>query len=262
VNSERRSATSRPREGARRSGKSRRSQPAQLALFAQPKQRRGKKRGRPKLPRAGSPHNKRPELSARHPVHVVLRVVDAVKSLRRRRTYHAIRWATLTAARREDFHIVHLSIQRTHIHLLVEANDKAALAVGMQGFQISAAKLLNAAISKGKLGPRRRGTVFPDRYHAQIITSPTQARHTLSYVLNNWRKHEEDGKRSARGWAIDWFSTAAMFPGWREYGDEAFMRRGPPTYDPLIVYQPQTWLLRIGWQKAGAISCCEVPSAR
>jgi len=41
----------------------------------------------------------------------------------------------------------------------------------MQGFQISAAKHLNAAISKGKPGPRRRGTVFPDRYHAEIITS-------------------------------------------------------------------------------------------
>jgi hypothetical protein len=27
--------------------------------------------------------------------------------------------------------------------------------------------------------------VFPDRYHAEIITSPRQARHALSYVLSN-----------------------------------------------------------------------------
>src|SRR5205814_9644640 len=94
-------------------------------------------------------------------------------------------------ARRCDFRIVHLSIQRTHLHLLVEADDKAALASGMQGFQISAAKQLNAAISRGK-PQRRRGTVFPDRYHAEIITSPRQARHSLAYVLANWRKHRED----------------------------------------------------------------------
>ena len=115
-------------------------------------------------------------------MHVVLRTVSAVGDLRRRCVYHAIREATLTTARRENFRIVQLSIQRTHVHLLVEADDKAALASGMQGFQISAAKHLNTAISKGKPGPRRRGTVFPDRYYAEIITSPRQARRTLSYV--------------------------------------------------------------------------------
>jgi hypothetical protein len=40
-----------------------------------------------------------------------------------------------------------------------------------------------------------------------------------------------------------------MFPGWAEYGDEAFLWRGPPTYDPLVVWQPRTWLLRAGWKK-------------
>jgi hypothetical protein len=71
------------------------------------------------------------------------------------------------------------------VHLLVEADDKDALASGMQGFQISAAKHLNAALSRGKPGQRRRGSVFPDRYHAEIITSPRQARHAIAYVLLN-----------------------------------------------------------------------------
>src|SRR5215468_8419710 len=161
------------------------SEPEQLMLW---KKRGGKRHGAgrpPKGARAGSPHKERPYLHARYPVHVTLRVVGAVGNLRRRCVYHAIREATLTTALREDFRIVHLSIQRTHIHLLVEANDKAALARGMQGFQISAARHLNAAISKGKPGPRRRGTVFPDRYHAEIIASPRQARHTLSYIVIN-----------------------------------------------------------------------------
>jgi REP element-mobilizing transposase RayT len=240
----------------------RRAEPGQLVLF---KKRGGKRRGAgrpPKGKRAGSPHKERPYLHARYPVHVTLRVIAAVGNLRRRCVYQAIREATLTTARREDFRIVQVSIQRTHVHLLVEAHDKAALAAGMQGFQISAAKHLNAAISKGKPGPRRRGTVFPDRYHAEIITSPRQARHALSYCLNNFRKHQEDRVEPMSSWAIDWFSSGITFPGWAEYGDAPFLWRGPETYDPLVVYQPRTWLLREGWKKSGSISCHEVPSAR
>ena len=124
----------------------------------------------------------------------------------------------------------------------------------------------HGAISKDKPGPRRRGTVFPDRYHAEIITSPTQARHALAYVLGNWRKHQEDRALPMRAWKVDWFSTAAMFPGWAEYApyeEEPFLWRGPETYDPLVVYQPRTWLLRDGWRKGGApISIREVPSAK
>jgi REP element-mobilizing transposase RayT len=241
--------------------RTRRTEPEQLVLW---KKRGGKRRGAgrpPKGARAGS-HKQRPYLHARYPVHVTLRVVAAVGNLRRRCVYQAVREATLTTARREDFRIVHLSIQRTHIHLLVEANDKGALARGMQGFQISAAKHLNAALSKGKPGPRRRGVVFPDRYHAEIITSPRQVRHALSYVLSNWRKHQEDLRAPMSEWTIDWFSSAVMFPGWAEYGDEPFLWRGPATYDPLIVYQPRTWLLREGWKKAGTISYREIPSAK
>src|SRR5678815_4661950 len=202
-------------EPSPRRSRKRRSEPEQLPLF---KKRGGKRRraGRPpKGKRAGSPHKERPFLHARHPVHVVLRIISAVGNLRRRCVYQAIREATLTTALRENFRIVHLSIQRTHIHLLVEANDKAALASGMQGFQISAAKHLNAAISKGKPGPRRRGAVFPDRYHAEIITSPRQARNTLSYLMNNWRRHHEDLQEPMSNWTIDWFSSPETSPRWR-----------------------------------------------
>jgi hypothetical protein len=97
---------------SRAAGRRSKREPEQLALFAPRKQRGGKRRnaGRPpKGPRAGSPHKERPALKAQHPVHVVLRVVGAVGSLRRRHAYHAIRAATLTAARREGFRIVHLA---------------------------------------------------------------------------------------------------------------------------------------------------------
>jgi hypothetical protein len=132
----------------------------------------------------------------------------------------------------------------------------------MQGFQISAAKHLNAAVGKERGEVRRRGTVFPDRYFAVVVKSPRQARHTLSYVMNNWRKHDEQREPGREHWTIDWFSSAWAFPDWREYGDAPCMWRRPEPYEPLIVYQPRTWLLRVGWKLHGLISCHEVPSAK
>jgi REP element-mobilizing transposase RayT len=242
-----------------------RAEREQLPLFASPRPRGGKRRHAGRKPngnRAGAPHRERPVFAARYPVHIVLRVVEAVGNLRRRCAYQAIRAATYTVAARAGFHIVHLSIQRTHVHLIVEASDKLALARGMQGFQISAAKHLNRAISEGRPGPRRRGVVFPDRYYAEIIQSPRQARHTLAYVMNNWRKHGEDHAGRMQAWKIDWFSSAIHFPHWREYGDSPWMWHGPPLYEPLWVWQPKAWLLREGWKRHGLISYREVPSVK
>jgi REP element-mobilizing transposase RayT len=250
------------RSSSKRNPRSGSAEPEQLPLFSPRKPRGGKRphAGRkPKGPRTGSPHRERPTLAARHPVHVVLRIVAAIGNLRRRRAYHAVRTATLVVGQRDNFRIIHVSIQRSHVHLLVEASDKLALARGMQAFQISAAKHLNAAISQGRPGPRRRGVVFPDRYHAEIITSPRQARHTLSYLLNNWRKHGEDRHGPMQTWKIDWFSSAIAFPDWAEYGDSPFLWRGPETYEPLWVRQPTTWLLRVSWKRHGLISYREVP---
>ena len=104
----------------------RRPESEQLVLF---KPRGGKRRGAgrpPKGKRAGAPHKERPFLHARYPVHVTLRVASAVGNLRRRCVYQAIRETTLTTARRENFRIVQLSIQRTHVHLLVKPMSFAA----------------------------------------------------------------------------------------------------------------------------------------
>jgi len=172
--------------------------------------------------------------------------------------YRALRGATITTVRREDVRIVHVSIQR-NVHLLVEAENKRALARGMQGFQIAAAKLVNAEIVVE--GIRRRGQVFADRYHAEVITSPRQARRTLAYVLNNWRKHKEDRAAFARGWKVDPFSTGVLFGGWRELEDSDVMWSWRDGYQPMVVWTPRTWLLRVGWRKHGLIGTAEVPSS-
>jgi len=244
---------------ARARSKRPRKRHVQQVLFRWGGKRQGAGR-KPKAGRAGAPHTRRPTLKERHPVHIVIRVVPAIGSLRKRFMYKALREASITAAAREDFRIVHLSIQRTHVHLLVEARHKAALSRGMQGFQISAAKHLNTAVST-TWSERRRGQVFADRYHAEIIETPRQARHALNYVLNNWRKHREDQAGFARAWKIDPFSSAIRFLDWKELaGREPWRKRD--TYDPLVVCSPHTWLLREGWKLHGLLSVAEVPSRR
>jgi hypothetical protein len=102
--------------------------------------------------------------------------------------------------------IVHFSIQTNHVHLIVEAKSTEALSRGMQGLLIRLAKRVN-----GYLG--RTGKLFPDRYHAEVLSTPTQVRHALRYVLNNTRKHAGSGRTFRPGW-VDPCSTAAHFDGW------------------------------------------------
>jgi len=226
--------------------------------------RKGERRknvGRPKKGfRASERHKTRSVLRASWPAHVIMRAHTDVGSLRREDVFHAIREALITVAKLEDsFHIVQFSVQRSHIHLIVEASDRLALAKGMQTFGISAAKHINALIIDAE-GERRRGPVFPDRYHVKILKTPRQVRNCLSYVLNNWRHHGEDKSERARSWHLDPFSSAVTFEGWKEREGRLGQRYvQPPDYLSPLVWEPKTWRLRVGWRRYGLISAFEVP---
>ena len=196
------------------------------------------------------PHRERPWLSRRTPVHVVMRLTPVVGRLRRRRAYQAIRWALIKSLERRNFRVVHISIQGHHIHVLCEADDRRALANGVRGLSISAARRLNAAIA-AELGlPKPRvGQVFIDRYHATQIHHPRQARNALAYVLNNWRKHREDLGACLRQPRIDRYSSAVWFADWAELDGGLFSR--PTAYEPLPVARPRTSLLASGWKRGG-----------
>jgi REP element-mobilizing transposase RayT len=214
---------------------------------------------KPKRRQRSEPHDARSEHDHRHPVHVTLRGVGNVGGLRRRDIYLALREATIVTARREDFRIVQMSIQRDHIHLIVEADRKAALSRGVRGFSISAARQINKAIT-ARGGDRRTGQVIGDRFHARRLTSPRAVRNALAYLLNNWRHHREDQTQPARSWRVDPFSSGALFFGWKELEDSPTLWPLRPTYHPLIVLRPRTWLLSKGWsQRHPLISVYEVP---
>jgi REP element-mobilizing transposase RayT len=224
------------------SGK-RRKTGEQLELVMKPPPTWGGKRegaGRPRKKGAVPRNVRRPKLKKGAPVHVTLRVVKEVGRLRRPAAYGAIQRAVAACLGRDDFRIVHTSIQGNHIHLLVEADDKRALANGMRAFMVSAAQHLNNA--RG-----RRGTVFPARYHAVQLTTPKQVRAALCYVLNNWRRHQEDrAGEPPRAASVDPYSTAILFDGWKDMPTKFVIPEG---YQPMLACEPRTWLLKVGWRK-------------
>jgi REP element-mobilizing transposase RayT len=219
-------------------------------------QRRGGWRpnaGRPrKGVRSSSPHKRRREIDATKPQHVVLRVDPSVRWLRTPKMHRAIRMALVAVLdRAHEFRIVHYSIQGNHLHLLCEASDRMALARGAQAFEISAAAHLNREMG-------RSGQVFPDRYHAESIDSVRQTNHTLSYVLNNWRKHKQDGGVVGLfDGKIDPFSSGVVFPGWAERTQPVTI---PDDYEAPPVSMAQSWYLTHGYKLGPPISVWAVPS--
>ncbi len=191
--------------------------------------------------RRGGPHRTRPEVSPRHPVHVTLRARALFPELRRRDYYESIRKVLEHYLGREDFRVVHGSIQNTHFHFLVEARNKRALTRGMQSLTIR----LSFALTGGE------GKVFEERYHSVQIRTARQARNSLAYVLNNWRRH--------RVWSgdapVDPYSSGVTFAGWSE--PPRFMV--PAGYVPLPMSPPQTSLLRGEWKQFGLIDPFERP---
>ena len=105
--------------------------------------------------------------------------------------------------------------------------------------------------------------MFGDRYNEEVIANRRQARHAWNYVLNNWRKHREDRRVHAAGWLVDPFSSGWAFGGWAERCDSPFAWKTRETYEPMLIAYPQTWLLREGWRRGGAlVSAYDVPGAR
>jgi REP element-mobilizing transposase RayT len=199
--------------------------------------RRGAGR-KPKGARAGVSHDTRPDLAARYPVHVTIRVLDGLENLRSTGVRHTIERAFERGADRFGFRLVEYSIQSNHAHLIAEAPDRRALWRGMQGLKVRIAKALNKFW-------KRRGTVFSDRYHARILRTPREVRLALLYVLNNARRH------GLKLLGIDPCSSGPWFGGWT-------IEVARPSR-PCAAVGARTWLLRIGWRRHGPIAVDEVP---
>jgi REP element-mobilizing transposase RayT len=182
-------------------------------------------------------HAARPRHVGRLPVHVTYHLSDAIDhSLREPPVYPALEQA-LRAASKPAFRVVHFSVQENHLHLLVEAADHAAFVRGLQGLAVRAARAVNRALGL-------RGRVWADRYHARVLTTPSEVRRGIIYVVQN-RKKTVAGVQ----W-VDACSSAWFFDGWK--GPRPWWSLPPPGERP-VGWAPRTWLLSVGWQRAGGL---------
>ena len=131
--------------------------------------------GRRPAARRNTPHLARPVHKAGHPVHVTLR--SRLTILRWQSVFETVTRA-IARSSRADFRVVHFSVQRDHVHLLVEAHDKDALSRGMRGLAVRAARRVNAAIGT-------RGPVWSDRWNGRALRSPREVRDRKSTRLNS-----------------------------------------------------------------------------
>ena len=209
--------------------------------------------GRPNTGRrVGVAHRQRQDVRKGFPVHVTTRTVRDVGYLRTNKVYRVVRRALARGCRRRGFRVCQFSLQRNHLHLVIEADSAAQLHKGMTGLLVRLARALN-----GLRG--RKGQVFPDRFHHRVMKTPTQVRNTLCYVLNNAKRHAhevQDKHRKVKRWT-DPFGSARYFDGWSR--DTRRFVPEPNDGEDAPVAQARSWLLTTGWRKRGLIATGEMP---
>jgi REP element-mobilizing transposase RayT len=207
----------------------------------------GRRAGAGRKPGTGSRvrHRTRERFEGRFPCHATIKVRQGLPSLRSARLVRELERSLVSLREvRREFRVVHYSIQRDHVHLIVEAKDRAALGRGMKAFCARLARAVNRVF-------RRSGAVLAERYHSRVLRTPREVRSALRYVLLNARKHARGPARAE----VDPASSGRFFDGWRGRADvEGAL---PPSSPPVA--RARTWLLRRGWRRHGLIDLAELP---
>src|SRR5688500_16884307 len=125
-------------------------------------------------------HRQRPEHQERHPVSLTLRVCRGLPSLRRKDVFRVVR-QSIAASSREDFRVLHFSVQGNHVHLIAEARDRRHLTSGVQGLSIRTARRVTAYLG-------RSGHFWGERDHARALQTPREVRNAIVYVLMRAKK--------------------------------------------------------------------------
>lgn len=203
-------------------------------------------------------HRERAAHAARFPVHVTLRAIAGLASLRNERMLRTLHRHIARACERGR-RIVEFSLQEDHLHLIVEASGREAIARTIQGFASIVARAFNRLLG-------RKGRFWEERYHRHDLRTPTEVHRALGYVLQNFRKHvlADAGALARRMSFLDPFSSAAWFDGWDDGGREAaraladwLATRGLTRCTAVA----RTFLLREGYKRISLVRGDHVPAA-
>ena len=218
--------------------------------------RKGSGRKAAKTPdgkRAHNPHAAREHFTSSRPVHVTVRVRAEIPSLRSARLAPVVLKALEAGNERAGFRLVHFSLQRTHWHLICEADGPAALAAAIKGMNVRVARAVNKELG-------RTGSVIEDRYHLEVLRTPAQVRNAVNYVLRNGEKHEVHAsvRHGDSRPCPDPLSSAAWYGYWKEGELNLLVTQSAAT----VVRPAECYLLREGLRLAEPLSLVDTPPAR
>jgi len=214
----------------------------------------GKRRnaGRPNLSNQVN-HMRRPILSIKTPLHITLRLIERLPSLRKKVLLKEFK-ESIRRAKALGLYIIHFSIQDNHIHLFAEARSNKAIALGMRALAGRFAKYIRSYAYKVK-SAKSKGSVFAGRYHLHILKTPREVRNALEYVLLNLSKHRKLIE------FIDEFSSGSVFRNWKallgrryksliRFDHEWYQKHERQNDLMYVLNQPRSWLAQRGWQIA------------
>ncbi len=166
------------------------------------------------------PHVMRPEVRPSQPQLVTIRIRRGVVSLRKSKCFAAIKRAFKLARERLGMRLCHFAVLGNHIHYLVEAENRVALARAITALGIRIARALNRLMN-------RKGQVIADRYHVHALETPTEVRNAVEYLRLNAKKH-----------GLTTTALPDLYSSWANQD---------------VVAQPHSWLLRHGLERAGPL---------
>ena len=206
--------------------------------------------GAKRVGRGQVPHRQLSIFNELTPAHVTLRVVKGLSNLRQRSLVMEVRKTFAQGCERGDFRLVEYSIQHNHLHMIVEAESQDTLSRGMKSIAARFALAVNRVF-------KRTGKVIAGRYHVQLLTSPTQVRNALRYVLLNIRKHFKQRNGHSPPVKIDEASSGSQFDGWHTSSES--LRVKAAIQEDVGVAKAVGWLLSKGWRRRGLIDLSAIP---
>jgi putative transposase len=203
--------------------------------------------------RVHNPHSTRESFGWNRPVHVTVCVRAGLPSLRGPVLAPVVLKCLEPGNEREGFRLVHFSVQTTHYHAICEAEGPAALAAAIKGLNVRIAKAINERLGL-------KGKVIADRYHLEVLRSPTQVRNAIRYVLRNGEKHgvHVAMRHGDPRPCPDPLSSAAWFGYWKEGELNVLATQSAVT----VVKPAQCFLLREGLQRFEPLSLLDAPPGR
>jgi len=181
-----------------------------------------------------------------------MKIRPGISSLRTMRMVREVERSFARGCSRPGFRLVHYSLQRNHVHLIVEATSRGALGRGMMAIAGRLGRAINRVC-------HRTGKVFADRYHLHVLKTPREVRSALRYVLLNARRHARRVTDRERNAQLDPASSAQWFEGWRPKTRRWMVIDAPGSARASPVAPARTWLLKTGWRRHGLLDPAEVP---